>query len=381
MIQRRSEEKVRSLAKQFPAVVISGPRQSGKTTMIRALFPDYGYVNLERPDILSRALDDPLGFLKSFSEQPLIIDEAQRWPDLASWLQGLVDEDPAPGRFFLTGSNQPLLKSQLVQSLAGRAAYVYQSVFSSEELTKEENLPESTDQWLVKGFYPPLYDRAFEPVEWFAQYITTYLEKDLSQLIKIKDLHSFTRFLQFCAGRTGQVLNLSDLARDADVSHTTVKNWLSMLEAGYIIHFLNPWHENYSKRLVKSPKLYFWDTGLAAYLAGIFEPAQMKTHPLRGPFFETMVVSDLKKQFLHEKVPSEWFFWSSPGGPEVDLLHKQGQQFEAIEIKSSGTFKIQHLKHLLSFAKMAEHLDLTLKLVNDGDERGEVRGVMVHPWR
>ncbi len=381
MISRKSAEKVTKLSTQFPVIVISGARQSGKTTMIRSTFPGFQYVNLERPDILSRALRDPLGFLKGFGKKPVIFDEAQNWPELASWLQGEVDEDPVPGRFYLTGSNQPLLKSQVVQTLAGRAAYVYQSTFHMEELKSEENIPDNADSWILKGFYPPLYDRPFEPVDWFAQYITTYLEKDLSRLIKLKDLHSFTRFLQLCAGRTGQILNMSDLARDADISHTTAKNWLSILEAGYIIFFLKPWHENFNKRLVKSPKMYFWDTGLAAYLAGIYEKSQINTHPLRGAFFETLVVSDQIKRYLYEKVAPEWYFWSAPRGPEVDLLRKQGQSLKAIEIKSSKTFKAQQLKHLHSFSALSNNYQLSLELRYDGDDEFVQEGVEVRPWQ
>jgi len=186
----------------------------------------------------------------------------------------MVDDDPRPGRFFLTGSNQPLLKAQIVQSLAGRAGYVHQLPFSAWELG-DHATPAHLDEWLFKGFYPPLYDRPFLPLDWFAQYVATYLERDLRQLIQVKDLRAFQRFLSLCAGRTGQILNLSNLARDADISHTTVKHWLSALEASYLIFFLPPWHENYQKRLVKSPKLYFYDCGLAGYLAGISSAVQI----------------------------------------------------------------------------------------------------------
>jgi predicted AAA+ superfamily ATPase len=198
-------------------------------------------------------------------------------------------------------------------------------------------LPTNTDEWLFKGFYPPLYDRPFDPADWFAQYVTTYLEPDLSQLLQVKDLRAFHRFLRLCAGRTGQVLNLSDLGRDADVSHTTIKQWLSILEASDLVFFLPPWHDNFNKRLVKSPKLYFYDVGLAGYLLGISTPAQWQTHPLRGAFFETLVISDRVKRGLAAPRPPAWYFWSSPSGLEVDLIEQQGQELRAYEIKSSAT--------------------------------------------
>ncbi len=381
MIARASAARIRSLATQFPVVVITGARQSGKTTVIQALFPELPYVNLERPDVLEKALDDPRGFLDNFPGGRAIIDEAQRFPQLPSWLQAVVDENPVPGRFFLTGSNQPLLKSQIVQSLAGRAAYLHQTPFDSCELSGISGTPSRMEEWLFKGFYPPLYDRPFDPVEWFAQYVSTYLERDLTQLIQVKDLRSFHRFLRLCAGRTGQVLNLSDLARDADVSHTTVKHWLSVLEASFLVFFLPPWHENFQKRLIKSPKLYFYDVGLAGYLAGISEEKQWETHPLRGPFFETMVVSDLIKKSSSAPQRSEWFFWSNPGGQEVDLIEVCGNSVQAYEIKSGATFRPDHLKNLQAWGYLAGLEPDKLHLIYAGKEAMVHRGISITPWR
>jgi predicted AAA+ superfamily ATPase len=326
-------------------------------------------------------MDDPRAFLHGFAGKPVIIDEAQRWPDLPSWLQAAVDEDPAPGRYFLTGSNQPLLRSRVAQSLAGRAAYLFQAPFAAAELSGAAGLPAGTDAWLAKGFYPPLYDRPFEPADWFAQYVGTYLERDLSQLLQVKDLRSFHRFLRLCAGRTGQTLNLSDLARDADVSHTTVKHWLSILEASFLIFSLPPWRANLRKRLVKSPKLYFWDVGLAGFLAGINAADQWSVHPLRGAFFETMVVADLVKRSLYDSPPGEWFFWATPQGAEVDLIRLEGTAARAIEIKSNRTFRPDHLKNLLKFAALAGLPPGSLELRYDGDESFVHQGVAIKPWR
>ncbi len=380
MIARKSALRVQNLAAQFPIVVITGARQTGKTTLIRSLYPDYPYFNLERPDTLARLMDDPLGVLKSLPQGCGIIDEAQRFPELPSWLQVLVDEDPRPGRIFLTGSNQPLLKSQVNQSLAGRAAYVNLHPFSQEELGALSTDFTDFSHWLFKGFYPPLYDRPFEPLDWFAQYVQTYLERDLTQLIQVKNWQSFHRFLKLCAGRTGQVLNLSDLARDTDVSHTTIKHWLSVLEASYLIFLLPPWHSNYNKRLVKSPKLYFYDVGLAGHLAGISEKSQWESHPLQGAFFESLVVAELVKRRSSRALSSNWYFWSSPSGMEIDLIEERGQDVRAYEIKSTATFRPQQVQHLLAWADLARVPQEHLFLLNNGDETLRYRGVSVCPW-
>jgi predicted AAA+ superfamily ATPase len=380
MIDRNASLRIRSLASQFPIVILSGPRQSGKTTLIRSLYPDLPYANLERPDTLAQAMDDPKAFLVQFLGGRGIIDEAQRFPQLTSWLQTIVDEAPMPGRFFLTGSNQPLLKAQVSQSLAGRAAYLSLPPFTAQELGKAGKLEPTDDSWLLKGFYPPLYDRPFDPVEWFAQYIGTYLDRDVKQLVNIRESSAFHRFLRLCAARTGQVLNLSDLARDADVSHTTAKQWLSVLEACFLVFFLRPWHENYAKRLVKSPKLYFFDVGLAGHLIGITEHSQWSLHPLRGAFFETMAVGEMvKRGFAMERCP-EWFFWSAAGGAEVDLVERRGTEVHAYEIKSSATFKPEHLKNLQYWGELSGTPSERLHLLNGGRETFIHRGIDVRPW-
>lgn len=379
MVPRALQTSLARLALQFPIVVLTGPRQSGKTTLVKALYPEKPYFNLERPDVRARVQEDPQGFLASCRTTGAIIDEAQRFTGLSSWLQVFVDENPGPGQFFLTGSNQPLLRSQVVQSLAGRAAFLVLSPFTLQELRGGGYTKPPSDHALFRGFYPPLYDKPFEPSDWFSAYVQTYLERDLSQLTQLKDLQGFHRFLQLCAGRTGQVLNLSDLARDADISHTTAKHWLSLLEAGFIVFLLPPWHENYQKRLVKSPKLYFHDVGLAGWLAGIRSPDQWTTHPLRGNFFETLVVGDLIKT-SQAGTGSEWFFWSSPSGLEVDLVERRGLEVWAHEIKSSTTFRPDHVKNLLAWSALSGVPPDHLRLHNDGTETFSHRGVLVTPW-
>jgi hypothetical protein len=347
------------------------------------MYQDKPYINLERPDHRERIIDDPAGFLGKYRKSGLIIDEAQYFPELPSWLQVFVDEDPRPGLFFLTGSNQPLIRSNISQSLAGRAAYINLPPFCTAELQRS-----GSDEWegpadhlLWKGFYPPLYDRPFQPEEWYPQYVQTYLERDVPHILPIRDMRSFHRFLRLTAGRTGQLLNMSDLARDADVSHTTIKQWLSVLEASFIIFFLHPWHENFSKRLVKSPKLYFFDVGLAGHLAGLMSADQWATHPLRGPFFETLVVSDIIKTSFASPQKIEWFFWSAQGGPEVDLLCSAGTRRYAFEIKSSATYRPEHAHNLLSWASLAGVEEENLYVLYDGKEPFRHRGVHVMPWR
>jgi uncharacterized protein len=385
MIERIAASRIKTLARQFPIVVISGPRQSGKTTLIRHLYPHLPYINLERPDIRERVITDPVGNIGVVQKEGgILIDEAQHFPELTSWLQSFVDENPKPGRFFLTGSNQPLIRSHISQSLAGRAAYLNLLPFCIQELRSAERSgieSTETERLLWKGFYPPLYDRPFSPEDWYPQYVQTYLERDVPHIISLKNRNSFHRFLRLLAGRTGQRLNMSDLARDADVSHTTVREWLSVLEAGCIIFLLQPWFENYSKRLVKSPKIYFYDAGLAGHLAGITAESQWETHPLRGAFFESMVVSDIVKRSAGMQPGGEFFYWSAQGGPEIDLLYREGTKMYACEIKSSATFRPVHTKNLETWAELSGIGTENLFLLYNGNESFRHKGIHVLPWR
>jgi predicted AAA+ superfamily ATPase len=233
---------------------------------------------------------------------------------------------------------------------------------------------------MVKGFYPPLYDRDFQWVDWYAQYVHTYVERDLRQLVAVKDLSAFERFLGLCAGRTGQVLNKSDLARDADVSHTTASQWLSVLEASFLVFLLPPWHANYSKRITKSPKLYFYDVGLAGFLVGVTDPKEWITHPMRGAFFETMVVSDLIKTSAAVEDRRKWYFWRSPSGPEVDLIGHRADELSAFEIKTGSTFRPDDLANLLRWAELARIPARRLHLLYAGRESFVHRDVQVSPW-
>ncbi len=323
MIQRKAESTIHSLLRGFPVVTINGPRQSGKTTLAKIVFPDKPYVSLEDPDARLMAREDPRSFLKRFPDGA-VLDEVQRCPEILSYLQTLIDADGRMGLFVLTGSRQFGLMSGITQSLAGRTAFVELLPFSLEELAKSPKQPQNIDQMLYTGGYPPLYDRDVPVRAWFGAYVTAYLERDVRQVLKVQELEAFQRFVRLCAGRTGQLLNYSSLATECGISHNTVKAWISVLEASYILFQLRPHHVNFNKRLVKAPKLYFYDVGLVSWLLGIQTPEQMETHPLRGNIFETFVVAELMKLFLNRGERPNIHFWRDSNGVEVDILIEHG---------------------------------------------------------
>ncbi len=338
MIQRTLEAKILHAAKGFPALAIMGPRQSGKTTLAKKAFPHLPYLSLEDLSLRSYAEKDPKGFLLSL-EQGAILDEVQRVPELYSYLQGVLDSSPKRGWFVLTGSEHFLLHEKISQSLAGRVAYKNLLPFSLQELIGQKGLPKTPEDWIVKGFYPPVHVEELEPYEWLKSYISSYLEKDVRSLKNVHDLSSFQSFLQICAGRIGQLVNLSGISIELGVSHNTVRSWMSILETSFILFFLRPHHKNFRKRLVKSPKLYFWDTGLASTLLNIRNTEQLNTHPLKGALFENLVVADLAKQSFHHGENPSLFFWRDNTGHEVDLLLDKGTELIPIEIKAGKTIR------------------------------------------
>ncbi len=326
------------------------------------------------------AQEDPRGFLAGFRGDGAVLDEVQRTPDLFAYLQRLVDEDETPGRFVLTGSQQFGLHAKITQSLAGRVAMVTLLPFSLDELRAADRLPVELDMLLFRGGYPPIHDRDLDPATWYANYVRTYLERDVRQLINVRDLIQFQRFLRLCAGRTGQLTNLSALGNEAGVSHNTAREWLSVLEASFVVHRLPPYHRNFNKRLIKTPKLHFLDVGLAAWLLGIEEAAQLATHPLRGALFETWTVGELLKGRFNRGRPSNLSFWRDRSGHEVDVLQEDGGRLNAIEVKSGATVTSDGLRGLRKWKEIAGDVSEKCTLVYGGKETQRRGGIEIEPW-
>jgi len=362
------------LAEQYPVVVVTGPRQSGKTTLCRTVFADKAYVNLEMPDIRQYAIDDPRSFLADYSDG-VIFDEIQRAPELLSYIQGLVDEDGQSGRFILTGSQQFEMMHSVTQTLAGRVGLLKLLPCSLAELQRHGIIIKSDTQ-LFTGSYPRIYDKGLNPTQAMGDYFETYVQRDIRQLVQLKNVAVFETFVRLCAGRVGQLLNLSSLGADAGVSHATAREWINLLEASYILFQLRPWHANISKRLVKSPKLYFYDTGLASYLLGMESTKHIHSHPLRGHLFENMVIVEALKFRLNRGKRSNLSFYRDSGGHEVDMLLTIGSQLYPIEIKSGSTINSDYFKGLNFFSKL-KNLSIADGALIYGGENRQTRG----PWR
>lgn len=348
MIQRLLGKKMRELAGEFPVISLTGPRQSGKTTLVKAVFPKYKYVSLEDLDTRERAKEDPRGFLKSF-QHGVILDEIQRVPELFSYIQTAVDASKRMGQFILTGSQNFLILEKIGQSLAGRVAVLHLLPLSLEEIQKHQNLEMELDTFIFNGMYPALYDRKISVQTWHSSYITTYIERDVRQIKQVADLDAFQKFMKLCAGRSGQLLNLSGLGNECGITHTTAKSWISVLQASFIVFLLQPFHKNFNKRIVKQPKLYFYDTGLLCALLGIQEASQLHTHYYRGALFETFIVSELIKYAHHRGKAFQGYFWRDHRENEVDCIIEDGNKLVPIEIKSGATVSADFFKSLRYF--------------------------------
>ena len=380
MIERACSAFLQRLASQFPVICITGPRQAGKTTLARWAFPDHPYVSLENLDSAVRAQDDPRGFLASFPEGA-VIDEIQRVPSLLSYLQQIVDERPKPGAFIVTGSQQFGFMGALAQSLAGRSGLLELLPFSVPELLPTfSGALENSGTALWRGWYPSVFDRGLDPELWYGAYISTYLERDVRQIENIRDMTAFRRFLALTAGRTGQLINLTEFAGECGVSHNTVKAWLSVLEASYLVRLVQPYHRNFNKRIVKTPKLYFLDTGLAARLLGIHEASQLDTHPARGALFESFVYAELLKLRLNEHAPWDIYFWRDQQGHEVDFILESGQSLTAIEVKSGATFHPDHVQSLTKFRNIAGDFIEASLMIYGGSETFIFKDTRILPW-
>lgn len=378
MIKRHIEPVFRSLAGQYPIVTLVGPRQSGKTTLARMVFPDKPYVSLEDPDMRRFATEDPRGFLASY-KSGAVLDEIQRVPELPSYLQALVDVNAAAGQFILTGSQQFELMTQVSQSLAGRTALLRLLPLTLAEIESidpvDTHEPLALPSCLLKGFYPRVHDQKLQASQAMGDYFATYVERDLRQLAAVQDLRLFERFVRLCAGRAGQLLNLSSLANDAGISQPTARAWMDLLQTSFIVHVLPPWFVNSGKRLIKSPKLYFYDTGLACWLLGLRTPEQVQRDPLWGALFENFVVMEALKDRFNQGENSSLYFYRDSEGNEVDLLMPVGRQLHAIEIKAGGTVNPDYFKGLKRFE--AHHPQaLRSGCVVYGGEQSQARS----PW-
>lgn len=395
MIPRTLSGKLKDCALTFPVVTLTGPRQSGKTTLVREIFDEYAYVSLEAPDIREFALEDPRGFLSQF-KKPVILDEVQRAPELFSYIQVIVDERKQAGQFILTGSHNFLLLEHISQSLAGRSAVLHLLPFSMEEITGEKTLapfdlgrtiPTSYQipdfdltELLFKGFYPRIQAQRVPPRDWLGSYYQTYLERDVRSIVNVGDLECFGRFVRLCAGRNGQLLNLTSLASDCGITHSSGRRWLSVLEASFIITILRPYHRNYGKRLIKSPRLFFLDTGLLCYLLQVRKQEELEFHGLKGAIFESYVLSEIYKHFVHRGERPPLSFWRDSSGHEVDILIENGDSLIPVEMKSSQTLSGDQFKGLHDWRKLTGKNDAPAALIYGGDQTYQRSGVVVYPW-
>lgn len=376
MIQRTLAATLERYASTYPVVAVNGPRQSGKTTLVTSLFPDHTYVNLEAPDVREYARADPRGFLAGLGSRA-VLDEVQHVPELFSYIQVEVDVAGAMGQFILTGSQNFAMMERISQSLAGRVAIATLLPFGLSEGAIAES---TVDDLLFAGFYPRIHEDRLDPAEALRFYLQTYVERDLRQLIRIGALDRFHIFLRLCAGRVGQLLNSSALGSEVGVSHNTIREWLSVLEASYLIFRLRPFHANLGKRLVKTPKLYFVDVGLASHLLGIREKSHLAGHPLRGALFENLVVAEALKQRVHSGRDNNLLFFRDQTGNEVDLVAEDGPQLHALEIKSGQTIAGDFFKNLARFAKLTGNVDSST-LVYGGSQKQARGNHAVVPWR
>ena len=377
-IKRKIEKEVRQLAKEFPIVAILGPRQSGKTTLARHIFKKYKYVSLEDPDMRNSAIEDPRGFLFQYDKK-VIIDEIQRAPELFSYLQTHTDELKETGLFILTGSQNYLLMENISQSLSGRVGLATLLPFSTEEIIKY-NQELTLEELMFIGFYPRIYDQNIRPSSFYKSYLSTYIEKDIRLIKNIVDYDSFYKFIKIMAGRTGQVLNTLAISNECDISHNTVKEWLSVLETSYITYKLKPFYKNYNKRLIKNSKIYFYDTGLVCFLLGIKNIENLNTHYGKGNIFETFVISDFIKNNFNKGESNDFYFWRDSQKKEIDLIVDDGINLKGIEIKSGRTIKDDFFKGLNYWNTLSKNDPKNSYLIYAGESEHKRKNINIMNW-
>ncbi|HPT14082.1 MAG TPA: ATP-binding protein [Bacteroidales bacterium] len=379
MIGRSITPHLQQMITKFPVVSLTGPRQSGKTTLLRSAFPDYRYLNLERLDIRELLLADPMGYLISLGPR-VIFDEAQNVPELFSYIQVISDERNIPGQYILSGSQSFLLNEKIAQSLSGRVSINHLFPFDTDELTITSEQPVSSA--IYTGFYPRIFDQDIEPADFYPSYLQTYVERDIRTLKAVENLNTFSRFLGLCAGRIGQVLNLSSLANDAGIAVNTAKAWLSLLEASFILFQLQPYYRNFSKRIIKSPKLYFYDTGVASSLLKLSNAEMLATHYQYGALVENFIISDIIKKYYHSGKRPSVYYWRESNGSEIDcIIERSADSIAAIEIKGGQTFSSDHLKNIRKIVWNSDAVKVEKMLVYMGDQSFVSGDVRVIPWK
>lgn len=378
MIKRQAQEKLLSLSKLFKSVAVIGPRQSGKTTLTKLCFPNKPYLSLENPDVRNYATEDPKGFLKQY-ENGAILDEVQRVPQLLSYLQQILDESTERGKFILSGSNNFLLQEKITQSLAGRAAYMDLLPLSVAELKTTENWPIDINTIMFQGGYPAIHAEHIPPPDFFAAYIRTYVERDVRQIRNIGNLLLFERLIALCAARVGQQINFTTLSNELGLDVKTLRAWIGILQASYIIYLLPPYYKNFKKRIVKTPKLYFYDTGLVINFLRIKKAEDLYNHPLRGALFENFIITELIKNRFNRGERSNLYFWRDRSGNEMDVLLDEGLEIKPIEIKSGATIQRSFLKNFKYWENLVGKSDGTLFYTGDTREERS-NGVMVEKW-
>jgi hypothetical protein len=372
-------EQLKIYKSKYPILALTGPRQSGKTTLLRELFPDYTYLSLENPDLRTFAENDPNGFFDKYS-QFCIFDEVQRVPQLFSYLQTIVDEKKIMGQFILSGSQNFHLIKNITQSLAGRVALFKLFPFDFTELRAANLMEDDYVKMLLKGFYPAIYDRDIPSQIFYSNYIQTYVERDITELVSIRDIRTFRTFLTLCAARAGQLLNLNSLAKDCGITQPTAKAWISLLESSYILFLVQPYYKNFDKRVIKSPKLYFYDTGLLCHLLKIKDSKQIKFNSYKGNLFENMIVAEYIKQNYHQNKMEEFWFWRDSGGHEVDLIRQDDDLLNVIEIKSTKTITSDLFKEMNYFEALAKSEIKSKTLIYAGDDNQKRTNASVLSW-